>query len=211
MGSTPTAGTISMSKVYKRKKAALAYIIGLALGDGNLSNPNGRAVRLRVTCDVKYPILIKNIQKVLQQTFPFNKVSVSGIKRNAVNISCYSNEWEKILGWKANGGSKFKQNVDIPEWIFTKKSYLINCLKGLIETDGCIYFDRGYKMMMFASIIPCLAKSVEKAIKQLGFEPRLYKLEKQTSKCGLKKKTLFHVRVSKNVEKFLKLVKPEKK
>jgi len=32
-----------------------AYIVGLALGDGNLSNPNGRAVRLRITCDKKYP------------------------------------------------------------------------------------------------------------------------------------------------------------
>jgi hypothetical protein len=28
-----------------------AYVIGLAIGDGNLSNPSGRAVRLRITCD----------------------------------------------------------------------------------------------------------------------------------------------------------------
>ncbi len=50
------------------RKAALnpdrelqAYVIGLAIGDGNLSNPNGRAVRLRITCDTKYPRLVGNI------------------------------------------------------------------------------------------------------------------------------------------------------
>ena len=36
-----------------------AYVIGLAIGDGGLSNPNGRAVRLRITCDIKYPLLIE--------------------------------------------------------------------------------------------------------------------------------------------------------
>jgi hypothetical protein len=41
-----------------------AYVLGLAIGDGNLSNPNGRAVRLRITCDTKYPILIKWLQAV---------------------------------------------------------------------------------------------------------------------------------------------------
>ena len=43
-------------------KNNLAYIIGIALGDGNLSNPNKRAVRLRITCDTGYPGLIENIK-----------------------------------------------------------------------------------------------------------------------------------------------------
>jgi hypothetical protein len=39
-----------------------AYVIGLAIGDGNLSNPNGRAIRLRISCDTNYPHLLeKNI------------------------------------------------------------------------------------------------------------------------------------------------------
>jgi len=42
-----------------------AYLIGVALGDGNLSNPNGRAVRLRITCDTKYPALIAKIRGAL--------------------------------------------------------------------------------------------------------------------------------------------------
>lgn len=196
----------------KNNKATLAYVIGVALGDGNLSNPNGRAVRLRVSCDAKYPGLIKKIQKAIQSLFPNNKVSQVVKQKNCIDISCYSNEWEKILGWMANGGSKFKQNVDIPKWVFSKKKYLISCLKGLIETDGTIYTDRGYKMVMFTSTILCLAESVNKAVKQLRFGSHFYKIakEKQASKYGLTKSTLYRVRISKKTEQFLKLVKPLK-
>jgi hypothetical protein len=36
-------------------KSYLAYLKEIALGDGNISNPNGRAFRMRITCDLKYP------------------------------------------------------------------------------------------------------------------------------------------------------------
>jgi hypothetical protein len=186
-------------------------VIGIALGDGNLSNPNDRAVRLRVSCDVKYPRLIKKIAKSIKLLFPDNKVNLIYRKNNCVDISCYSNKWEELLGWRSKGGSKFLQDADIPDWIFTKKAYLINCVRGLIETDGSIYWDRGYKMVIFTSIIECLAKSVERAIRQLGFIPRLYRIEKQNSKYGYRKSILFHVRISQGTQKFLDLVKPEKK
>jgi tRNA dimethylallyltransferase len=42
-----------------KKDAKLAYVIGLAIGDGGITNPNGRAYRLRITCDKKYPRIIK--------------------------------------------------------------------------------------------------------------------------------------------------------
>ena len=43
--------------ILNKDKGLQAYVIGLALGDGNLSNPNGKATRLRITCDKKYPFL----------------------------------------------------------------------------------------------------------------------------------------------------------
>ena len=43
-----------------------AYVIGLAVGDGNLSNPNGRAVRLR-----KYQVrLSRNVREFLALVGP---------------------------------------------------------------------------------------------------------------------------------------------
>ena len=211
MGSTPTTGTIAMQKkADARKKSVLAYVIGVALGDGNLSNPNGRAVRLRISCDAKYPNLIQNIRSAIQEVFPENKVSTVNKPRNCVDVSCYSNQWEGLLGWEAKGGPKHHQNVNIPPWIFSRKKYLANCLKGLIETDGSVYEDRGYQMMMFTTVIPGLAESFNRAVKNLGFQPHLYKLENQKTQNGGDKQTLYHVRLSKDVKNFVKLVKPKK-
>jgi len=89
--------------------------------------------------------------------------------------------------------------------------YQINCLKGLIETDGCIYFDRGYKMMMFSTIIPKLANDVFKMINSLDFSPNIYRIKRGTNKYNFDQKIIYRIRLSKNVSDFLSLVRPEKK
>ena len=188
-----------------------AYVAGVALGDGNLSNPNGRAVRLRVTCDNKYPKLIDRIKKSIKVLLPENQVSLVGRKRNCTDVSCYSNKWEKLLGWRADGGSKYKQKVSIPGWIKIKKIYKIACLKGLIETDGSVYIDRGYEMVIFKTIIPGLAKDVFELIKSLGFQPHIYKLKGNYDlEHNFNRKPSYHVRISKRVREFLDLLQIKK-
>ncbi|HZQ29865.1 MAG TPA: LAGLIDADG family homing endonuclease [Patescibacteria group bacterium] len=188
-------------------KSLSAYVIGLALGDGNLSNPNGRTTRLRITCDLKYPILIQKIQKAVADLLPNNKVSIvrRNIKSgNCVDISCYSNHWEKILGWSAHGGPKLIQNISIPNWIKEKKNYKINCLRGLIETDGSIYKDRNYKTVMFTNSSFTLIDDVYKIIKSLNFTPHLYKADNNG------KNPIYRIRISRDVQEFIDLIKPEK-
>lgn len=188
-------------------KSLSAYIIGLALGDGNLSNPNGRATRLRITCDLKYPILIQKIQKAITDLLPHNKVSI--VRRNVksgncIDISCYSNHWEKMLGWSANKGPKLNQNISIPNWIKEKDRYKINCLRGLIETDGSIYKDRNYKTVMFTNASFTLIDDVYKMIISLNFAPRLYTIENNS------KNLIYRIRIARDVQKFINLIKPEK-
>jgi len=76
----------------------LAYIVGVAFGDGNLSNPNGRATRLRITCDSSYPVLAEEIRIVLRKLFPNNKVTdCLSNKDSYFNISVYSNSLDKHM------------------------------------------------------------------------------------------------------------------
>ncbi len=194
-----------------KNKNLQSYIIGLAIGDGNLSNPNGRATRLRITCDKKYPLLAQKIINCLRLLLPDNKVSLVDCGKTYTDISVFSNHLEKLLGWKAKNGPKFSQKVTIPSWIIKRKEYKINCLKGLIETDGCIYSDRGYKMVMFSTIIPKLAKDVYDSIISLNFKPYLYKIKRGANPYNFNQKIIYHVRLSKNVSEFLDLVCPEKK
>jgi LAGLIDADG-like domain len=183
-----------------------AYVIGVAIGDGNLSNPNGRAVRLRITCDKKYPALIARICSALQQLFPENKVSLVPSRGNYVNLSVYSNHLEGLLGWDASGGSKHHQCVQVPKWICEDRSLSIHCLRGLIETDGAIYFDRGSPMVIFSTVIPQLAQQVDAMMRDLGFAPRLYRGRRSPRNPSFK----YQVRLSREVPAFLKLVQPAK-
>ncbi len=197
-----------LNKTVSKDKCLLAYIIGLAVGDGNLSNPNGRAVRLRISCDTKYPYLIEKIQKSLKLLLPDNKVSL--IKKsspNCVDISCHSNYWPELLGWKSLG-SKFRQSVDVPKWVKANRNFSINCLRGMIETDGSIYIDRGYPMVMFVNIVPTLIKSFEEMVASLGF---LSHTQEIIPKSKWNNQKVYHVRISKRVKEFLELIKPEKK
>jgi DNA-binding transcriptional regulator WhiA len=187
----------------KRRKN-LAYVVGLSIGDGNLSNPNGRATRLRITCDDRYPKLKIEIINAIKKAMPNNKVSTIKRKSNCCDISCYSNKWEKLLGWNAKNGSKYKQNIGIPKWIKNNIIYSTYCLKGLFQTDGSIYNDRGYKMVNFVTVIPTLAKDTVDIIKKIGFKPKIYKIK------GVNLDR-YNIRISSDVKKFITATSLSKK
>jgi len=173
------------------------------MGDGNLSNPNGRAIRLRITCDTKYGELINKIISSIKELLPNNKVSIVERKKTYCDISCYSNKWEKWLDWRVGQGSKCDQNIRVPGWIKKNKKYSIECLRGLFETDGSIYFDRGYQMIIFVTSIPGLATDAFEMIKNLSFNPHIYKITTT-------KRHRFNIRLSKNVSGFIKLINIQK-
>lgn len=212
VGSSPTSGTMAHRRtpILNPDKNLQAYIIGVALGDGNLSKMV-RSTRLRITCDNKYPKLMGKITESLQLLLPENKVGLVKRKRNCTDIYVYSNHLENLLGWKSNEGSKFKQRITIPEWIKHKAQYKIACLRGLIETDGSIYTDRGYKMVNFTSNILSLASDVTDLIASLDFKPHIYKVTPKKNKYNFfNQQPFYHIRLSKNVSEFLDLVKPDK-
>jgi DNA-binding transcriptional regulator WhiA len=188
-------------------KKILSYIIGVAIGDGNLSNPNGRAIRLRITCDCKYQRNIRKIMSLIGKLLPKNKVSIVKRKDNCVDISSFSNKWGNWLGdlgWKVGKGSKIKQNISIPLWIKNNKKYSIECLRGLFETDGSIYLDRRYRMVNFTTAIFRLAKDVFSIIKKLGSKPHLYIAKPRPQ--DFQRKIKYTIRISKEVDKFIKLI-----
>lgn len=179
------------------KEEQKAFIVGVALGDGNLSNPNGRAVRLRITCDNKYPNLMNDIRATLNNLFPENKVSIVERKDNCSDISLYSNALESLIPWKAKKGSKYDQNASVPNWIFSSDKTCSACLKGLIVTDGSIYKDRGYIMINLSTNIEPLARDTVRLGDILGFKSSL----SRTSQPSGKDK--YTVRFTKDSDQFL--------
>jgi len=143
----------------------------------------------------------------LQKAFPNNKVSTVIRKEKCEDISCFSNRFETLLGWKAKCGSKFIQRARVPKWVLSRKVYIIPCVRGLLETDGSVYLDRGYKAVFFTSIIPELADDFYEMSLRLGFDFNRYDFLPKTK---YNSKRRYNLRLSKNVDKFLEIVKPEK-
>lgn len=176
----------------------LSYIIGVSLGDGNLSNPNGRATRLRITCDNRYPKIKAEITQSLQVLFPNNRVSVvTGPKDTYCNVSVYSNKLNDFIPWRVGEGSKFKQQAAVPAWIKNSKTFSCHCLRGLLQTDGSIYCDRGYIMVNFTNNILPLANDVKYMMEELGYAPKLYKAAQKSIYPK------YTVRLSKQVADFI--------
>ena len=96
VGSTPTRGTMK-NRILNPNKELQAYIIGVALGDGNLSNVR-KTTRLRISCDTKYPFLLNKIYNSLQLLLPSNKVNVIKKQLHCSDIYVYSNLLEKLFG-----------------------------------------------------------------------------------------------------------------
>lgn len=47
-----------------------------------------------------------------------------------------------LFPFRVEKGNKVRQQVDIPEWVKKKRPYAIACLRGLIDTDGCVIIHR---------------------------------------------------------------------
>ena len=78
-------------------------------------------------------------------------------------------------------GNKIKQGARIPRWVFRNKSYLRACLRGLFDTDGCVYGflrkppSRGSKAIISFEFGKgsFLAKDAQRALGRLGYLPRM--------------------------------------
>jgi intein/homing endonuclease len=77
-------------------------------------------------------------------------------------------------------GNKKKNNQGIPSWIFKSKKYLECCIRGLLDTDGCLcpITGRDYYYIWFSSNIEQLRKDFTQAMKKLGFKTSKWNLRK---------------------------------
>ena len=177
-------------------KKQKSYLVGIALGDGNLSNPNGRAVRLRITCDKKYPRIISEFISTLHSIFPNNQIGTS-LRKGCVDISIYSNQLISLMPWKCGAGPKDAQQATIPSWIKKNRQLLKECLRGLLQTDGSIYFDRGYLMLNFVNTNKTLANDVAQSMITLGYKPNIQTFRQENGKLK------YTIRLSRDTKNFI--------
>jgi len=158
----------------------LAEFVGITLGDGGIT---GRQliITLNYIDDREYGKFVTRLMKKLFRVY----VGISFDKKGSVNRYIISRTGLvrfciRKLGLKK--GNKIKQQVDVPNWIKRNKFYSIACMRGLMDTDGCVFNHHyvvknksySYKKLVFTSYSQPLRKSAYNILKNIGLSPRLY-------------------------------------
>jgi len=127
----------------------LAEFIGAFLGDGHLyfhrkiiGKKHIGVYGIRIAGDIEkereYHLYLRSLTKKI-----FNLKSKEVLKRKLSScrfLDIYSKELvEFFIAMGINPGNKIANQSTIPKWIYKKNSFMVACLRGLIDTDGCIH------------------------------------------------------------------------
>ncbi|MCK9595366.1 MAG: LAGLIDADG family homing endonuclease [Candidatus Omnitrophica bacterium] len=164
------------------KTPSLAEFIGIILGDGSISDYQVR-VYFNAKTDRPYANFVKDATLRL-----FNIDSKIAVRlKNTLELVISSKRLVKfLLDLGLKKGNKIAQQVDIPAWIFDKIEYSSACLRGLIDTDGGVYFHthttKGIKyrnmVLCFTSRSKPLLNSVDRMFSTIGIESKNDLLER---------------------------------
>jgi hypothetical protein len=159
--------------------AQLAELMGIVLGDGGINNTWQLVITLNSVSDLAYSFYVKEL---LEHLFLIKVVTRKRPGMNAMVLVCSSTELVDFLVSKgAARGNKIKQQIDVPAWIMTNQQFKRNFVRGLVDTDGCLYIHRHtingilYQNigLCFSSASKNLLYSVAKIMDENGIKPHI--------------------------------------
>ncbi|MFA5062965.1 MAG: LAGLIDADG family homing endonuclease [Candidatus Omnitrophota bacterium] len=121
---------------YPPKSEALSEAVGIILGDGSLTRYQLK-ISLNNKVEKEYS---KFILKLFKRLFNLEGDLMVREKntRDVVFSSVKLTEHLTKLGLKI--GNKIRHQVSIPDWILEDTSRMAACLRGLVDTDGGVYY-----------------------------------------------------------------------
>lgn len=154
----------------------LAEFVGIMLGDGGITNQQV-SVWLNPYQERDYALFVANLMERLFGILP--------------SIHCYP-ERSKLLVLASSvhlvraleqfglpSGNKLAAGVAVPDWIFADAELMRGCVRGLMDTDGCV-FEHSYRVngkpysyvkLAFSSHSPHLLCDMQRMLQALGFHP----------------------------------------
>jgi hypothetical protein len=168
----------------------LAELFGIIIGDGGITKYQV-IVTLNGEVDRLYSKFVVNL---FQKLFKL-KPSINKTKSKAINIVfSRSNIVDFLVSKGLKLGDKLAQNLSIPKWIMKSREYKIRCLRGMVDTDGCIFHEthkiKGkvytYPRLNFTSASPLLVEQSINILRELGFNPTLRRMQRSVQLENIK-------------------------
>lgn len=150
----------------------LAEFMGILFGDGCIRNTWQVAVSFNQHGDRPYA---EFIGKVIRQLFGLGATyCIRSSSADLIVSSTALVSFVKEQGFPA--GSKCETLTEVPRWIVHTHNLRLACLRGLMDTDGCVFRHRyrvhgknyAYPKLAFAAAIPCLIQFVAESFRILG-------------------------------------------
>lgn len=152
----------------------LAELFGILIGDGGLSRN-----QVRVTLNSKETEYATHVVRLVEEMFRY-KTSVNHYHPSTTDIYISSRsaiDYLNKLGLPI--GDKVRQQHRIPDWIRNKNDFLKACLRGIFDTDGCVFLDKHiYQGTHYASVglayttySSPLKMDIESGLRYFGFSP----------------------------------------
>lgn len=163
----------------------LAEFTGIFLGDGSITKSQ-IMIFINSLTDREYGYFIKNlIQKLFRVSASIyfrDDYSLMTITISRIKLVEFCN---KKLGLKT--GNKIKLQVDIPDWIKDNLEFEKACMRGLMDTDGCIFYEchtiNGkkycYPRLSFVTASEPLRDSVFHILNKLHLDPKIRNVNKR--------------------------------
>lgn len=188
--------------------ADLSEFIGIVLGDGGLTDSQ-LSITLNRIADKQYISYVRQlIIKLFSYTptiFERNDSKATVIRVNGVDFIKYLNRLGLIIG------NKVVNQVDVPDWIKTNSEFSQKCVRGLVDTDGCVFINKylvnsrwyQYKKLAFSNRSKPLLNFVYNTLTNIGLQPIHYQ-GKQVRLCRYKQVEKYMMSIGSSNQRLLK-------
>lgn len=159
--------------------ADLAEFVGIVLGDGGI-----RRWQVTVSCNQLDEAYAQYVGQLVTKLFGIDVGISVDCKNHTASVVISSVELVEFL--KSIGltvGNKVRQQVDLPSWVWQQHNFQVACLRGLMDTDGCVYQHSyrvngklyTYTKLAFTNYSRPLLSSTKRLFENLGLYPTLHK------------------------------------
>lgn len=171
------------TKTFKEplESVELAELFGIIAGDGHVEKIQvGKKIRcysIDIAGDSRNDkdFLLNYVSSLFEKLFNETGSLRYSKTANTLHIKIYGKKIVDFIEKKGiASGNKKTNNQSIPLWITLNNDYLRAFIRGLIDTDGCIYYisknNRNLRIS-FTSYIPNLMRDARNSLLKLGFHP----------------------------------------
>lgn len=164
--------------LFPNKNELLAELVGIMIGDGNMSSYQA-SVSVSSLVDQEYSLYIAGL---IEKLFAFRPtIKKKGVSNCLVIVASSVTMVEFLKEVGVLKGHKIRQNLDIPRWILEDREFAIACLRGIFDTDGCVFQENhrikekiySYPRWVLVSASPNLRATVHQILLDLEFNPKI--------------------------------------